>query len=151
MIAEGQAFRREMPAPFHPSKFGEVPGRGHVSAWAKDMVRVYETRIVVGVQGGGVYRGSGTVSVDRYQEQFTSIAKEAIAHFKTLPTYKGQFDHIDTDSGGHLEQAAPAQARPADLRHHDGDAASVVSSTHPQNDHSSHGVNVADLRNTLMA
>jgi hypothetical protein len=76
------------------------------------MEKEFETRIVNGMQGGGSDRGWGTVFSDWNAEQVEVIAKEAIAHIKTLPTYKGQFDHIDTSAGEQVDQSPNASPPP---------------------------------------
>lgn len=74
------------------------PGKS-VFAWAKEMEKAFETRLINGMQVDATDMGIPTVFADWNEEQVNTICMNVIGHIKTLPTYQGQFDHIDVVSG----------------------------------------------------
>jgi hypothetical protein len=75
------------------------PGRA-TFAWAKEMERVFETKFVDGMGQKGEERGYGRVFADWTAPQVAEIVTDVIGFIKKLPTYKGQFDHIQTEQPG---------------------------------------------------
>lgn len=121
-------------APAAPRKYDnfKIPPTGKpVFAWAKEMETTFEAKLIPGMGDSGEKKGFGRVFADWTTEQVREIALGCISYIKTLPTYKGQFDHLESPPYG---QSAPAPAPAAN----------------PAPAAPTPGVNIADLRRDLM-
>ena len=106
------------------------PGKS-VFAWTKEMEKVFETKLVDGMGREGESRGWGKTFADWNEDQVREICMGCIAFIRELPTYKGQYEHL-FQANGAAPASAPAQAPAAQPA-------------------PAPGVNLADLRKTLMA
>jgi Rad52/22 family double-strand break repair protein len=84
------------------------PGKP-VFAWAKEMEKVFETRLTDGMAREGEERGWGRTFADWNKEQVNTIATAAIRFIRELPTYKGQFEHIFQAGGAPIPQGTSDQ------------------------------------------
>lgn len=101
----------------------KIPRVGkQVFAWAKEMEKVFEVTLIQTMGNRGNDRGVGSKFGDWDQDTVDAICLDVIAFIKTCPTYKGQFDAINTNT-----QDAPSRA--------------PIGTT---------GTNIADLRRDLM-
>lgn len=106
------------------------PGKS-VFAWAKEMEKTFETRLLDGMNADAAEYGFPKVFADWTEDQVNAVAMNVIRHIKTLPTYKGQFDHMNTGPDSGID-TSPGDVRPG---------VTVDNIVQP---------NLSDLRKTLM-
>jgi hypothetical protein len=89
--------RESAQAPSPAEAFG-IPKAGKaVYAWCKGMETHFKTKLVDGMRDGAQVRGLKPAEFFAWdQPSVDAICLEAIAFIKSLPTYKGEFDHFDT-------------------------------------------------------
>ena len=73
-------------------------GTGAVFAWAKAQERVFDCRVVEGMERAGQDMGVGPNFKAWSQEAVNEICGRAVAMIKTLPTYQGQWNHVDVSA-----------------------------------------------------
>lgn len=69
------------------------PGKA-VFAWAKEMEKEFETQLTNGMKREAINRGYSPTFTDWDEAQVQDICTGVINFVMTLPTYKGQFDHM---------------------------------------------------------
>jgi len=88
----------------------KIPRAGSsVFAWVKEMEKTFETQLVGGMGSDGERITGTKIMKDWTQEQVNEIAGGVIGYIKTLPSYKGQFDHLATSAPAPAAQEATAQ------------------------------------------
>lgn len=78
------------PGNFHIPKSGRA-----LFAWAKEMEKHFETVLIPRMNAVAKRMNWQGLMIDWTEEQVDYIALKAILHIKGLPTYKGEFDHIE--------------------------------------------------------
>lgn len=94
------------------------PGKS-VFAWAKEMEKVFETKLIDGMGREGEKLGVGKMFAEWDAATVKTICDGVIAFVSDLPTYKGQFDHLRGEQHASQPQAqapAPSNAELSPLR-----------------------------------
>lgn len=106
------------------------PGKS-VFAWCKEMEKTFDTKLVDGMGREGENRGWGKLFGSWDADQVREVCMTAIGFIRSLPTYKGQFEHLFQGQPNHTQAAS---------------APNKVDTPPP----GSAGTNIADLRRDLM-
>jgi hypothetical protein len=106
------------------------PGKS-VFAWCKEMEKTFQTKLFDGMASKGEEQGWGKQFGDWNEPQVNTVCISAITFLRELPTYKGQFEHLFP---GGVPDAKIATTK----------------GSGPNTPPPTPGVNVADLRKTLM-
>lgn len=88
------------PPALAPAEGFAIPtvGKG-VYQWCKRMEEHFRTKLVDGMRRGAGERGLDPSKFFAWDQQSVDgICREAIAFIKTLPTYKGEYEHVDATS-----------------------------------------------------
>ena len=95
----------------------KIPKAGKsVFPWAKGIEREFETQIVNGMRQDGESNGWGGDFTAWDQEKVHSICMNAICHVREMPTYKGQFEHLFQAKQPNGKQSQAPGVNIADLR-----------------------------------
>lgn len=110
----------------------KIPPAGKsVFAWCKEMERSFETALFDGMSRDGEKEGWGKQFANWDQTQVNTVCLGVIRYIRELPTYKGQFEYMFP--GGVADAKIP-----------------TTSGSGPNTKPPEPGVNIADVRKTLM-
>ena len=103
--------RANVVAPAPVERIDIPPAGRDVYAWAKNMETRFRTSILGGMKEGAGRRNLNPTQMYVWpQEAVNEICFEAIDYLKSLPTYRGEFDHIQPQAPAPV--AAPSTPPP---------------------------------------